>query len=67
MIEINNIAQNCEQLKLTGILQSYQSIATECCKTQASYTEYLSLWHCCKPVIKFSKISKYSNKFIKHH
>jgi DNA replication protein DnaC len=43
MIEINNIAQNCEQLKLTGILQSYQSIATECCKTQASYTEYLSL------------------------
>ena len=43
MIEINNIAQNCEQLKLTGILQSYQSIATECCKTQASYTEYLDL------------------------
>ena len=43
MIEINHIAQSCEQLKLTGILQSYQSIATECCKTQASYTEYLSL------------------------
>jgi DNA replication protein DnaC len=43
MIEINNIAQKCEQLKLQGILQSYQSIATECGKTKASYTEYLDL------------------------
>lgn len=43
MIEINNIAQKCEQLKLQGILQSYQSIATECSKTKASYTEYLDL------------------------
>lgn len=43
MIEINNIAQKCEQLKLQGILQSYQSVANECGKTKASYTEYLDL------------------------
>ena len=38
---INDISNSCEILKLNGILQSYQSIATECSKTQASYTEYL--------------------------
>lgn len=38
---INNIAQSCETLKLNGILQSYQSIADECGKLNASYTEYL--------------------------
>lgn len=38
---INSISQNCEVLKLTGILQSYQSIADECGKLKASYSEYL--------------------------
>jgi DNA replication protein DnaC len=38
---INQIQNNCEALKLTGVLQSYQSIATECGKLNASYTEYL--------------------------
>ncbi len=38
---INNISQNCETLKLTGILHSYQSIADECGKLKASYSEYL--------------------------
>lgn len=38
---INQISQNCETLKLTGILQSYQSIADECSKVKASYSEYL--------------------------
>lgn len=38
---INDIKQNCETLKLTGVLQSYQSLADECCKLNASFTEYL--------------------------
>ena len=38
---INNISQSCEILKLTGVLQSYQSIADECGKLKASYSEYL--------------------------
>lgn len=38
---INNIANNCALLKLNGILQSYQSIADECGKLDASYSEYL--------------------------
>lgn len=38
---INEISQNCEALKLAGILQGYQSIADECGKIKASYTEYL--------------------------
>jgi len=38
---INNIGQSCEILKLSGILQSYQSIADECGKLKASYSEYL--------------------------
>ena len=38
---INNISYSCQLLKLTGILQSYQSIADECGKTNASYSEYL--------------------------
>lgn len=38
---INDISQNCETLKLTGILHSYQSIADECGKIKASYSEYL--------------------------
>lgn len=43
MIDTQTIINNCIRLKLTGILQSYQSIAEECCKTGASYTEYLDL------------------------
>ncbi len=38
---INNISQSCEVLKLNGILHSYQSIADECSKIKASYSEYL--------------------------
>jgi len=38
---INGIASSCEELKLNGILQSYQSIADECGKIKASYSEYL--------------------------
>ena len=38
---INNINQNCEILKLSGVLQCYQSIADECGKINASYSEYL--------------------------
>jgi DNA replication protein DnaC len=38
---INTIARSCEELKLTGVLQSYQSIADECAKLKASYSEYL--------------------------
>ena len=38
---INNISNACEELKLTGVLQSYQSIADECGKIGASYSEYL--------------------------
>jgi len=41
MRTINNISQNCEALKLSGILQSYQAIADECYKVKASYSEYL--------------------------
>lgn len=40
---MNTISQNCETLKLTGILQCYQSIADECGKTKASYSEYLDM------------------------
>ncbi len=38
---INDISSNCALLKLNGILQSYQSIADECSKIGASYSEYL--------------------------
>lgn len=38
---INDIQNSCEILKLVGVLQSYQSIADECGKLNASYSEYL--------------------------
>lgn len=38
---MNSISQSCETLKLNGILQSYQTIADECGKIKASYSEYL--------------------------
>lgn len=38
---INEISNSCEELKLTGVLHSYQSIADECGKLNASYSEYL--------------------------
>lgn len=38
---INEIHNSCELLKLNGVLQSYQSIAEECGKINASYSEYL--------------------------
>lgn len=38
---INDIQNSCEILKLLGVLQSYQSIADECGKLNASYSEYL--------------------------
>lgn len=38
---INSIGQSCETLKLSGVLQCYQSIADECSKIKASYSEYL--------------------------
>jgi DNA replication protein DnaC len=38
---INDIQQSCEDLKLYGVLRSYQSIADECGKLNASYSEYL--------------------------
>jgi len=38
---INVIQKSCQLLKLSGVLQSYQSIADECGKTGASYSEYL--------------------------
>lgn len=41
MISMSNINQSCELLKLSGIQQSYQSIANESGKLNASYTEYL--------------------------
>lgn len=38
---INDISNSCEVLKLNGVLHSYQSIADECGKIKASYSEYL--------------------------
>jgi len=38
---INEIQHSCELLKLNGVLHSYQSIADECGKLNASYSEYL--------------------------
>jgi DNA replication protein DnaC len=38
---INNISQACIELNMPGILESYQSIADECGKLKASYSEYL--------------------------
>lgn len=38
---INDINSSCEFLKLNGILHCYQSIADECGKINASYSEYL--------------------------
>ena len=38
---INDIQQSCELLKLNGVLHSYQSIAEESGKLNASYSEYL--------------------------
>lgn len=38
---INGISQSCEELKLAGVQQCYQSIADECGKINASYSEYL--------------------------
>ena len=40
-ISNTNISENCNTLKLGGILQCYQSIADECGKLNASYSEYL--------------------------
>ena len=39
---LNKIALACEELKISGVLQSYQSIADECAKESLSYTEYLA-------------------------
>lgn len=38
---INTISRSCEELKLSGVQQCYQSIADECGKIGASYSEYL--------------------------
>lgn len=38
---INDISNSCSALKLGGILSCYQSIADECGKLNASYSEYL--------------------------
>jgi DNA replication protein DnaC len=38
---INDISNSCNTLKLTAVMGSYQSIADECGKINASYTEYL--------------------------
>jgi DNA replication protein DnaC len=38
---INDIQNSCEDLRLYGILQSYQSIADECGRINAGYSEYL--------------------------
>ena len=38
---INNINSDCDTLKLTGVLRCYQSLADECGKLNASYSEYL--------------------------
>lgn len=38
---INEIQHSCEILKLQGVLQRYQSIADECGKLNAGYSEYL--------------------------
>jgi DNA replication protein DnaC len=38
---INDISNSCESLKLSGVLHCYQSIADECGKISASYSEYL--------------------------
>lgn len=38
---INDITSSCETLKLNGILHCYQSIADECSKINANYSEYL--------------------------
>lgn len=41
MSGINNISSSCDVLKLNGVLQCYQSLADECGKLNASYSEYL--------------------------
>jgi DNA replication protein DnaC len=41
MSGINSISSSCDTLKLSGILQCYQSLADECGKLNASYSEYL--------------------------
>lgn len=38
---INEIQNSCEVLKLHGVLQCYQSVADECGKLNAGYSEYL--------------------------
>ncbi len=39
---INEMIRRCEQLKLNGVLQSYQSIADQAAKDSLSYMEYLA-------------------------
>ncbi len=41
MQSINDISSSCDALKLNGVLQCYQSLADECGKLNASYSEYL--------------------------
>lgn len=38
---INDLSNSCQTLKLNSVLQSYQVIADECGKINASYSEYL--------------------------
>lgn len=38
---MNDVSQVCEELNLLGIIRCYQSIADECGKLNASYSEYL--------------------------
>ena len=38
---INDISNSCHTLKLSAVLNSYQSLADECGKINASYSEYL--------------------------
>lgn len=42
MNEVNDISMACNELKLSGVLQCYQSIADECGKLNTSYSEYLN-------------------------
>ncbi len=38
---INKMTEMCNTLKLSGVLRSYQTIADECAKHEASYADYL--------------------------
>lgn len=39
---LSKVSHACEALKLSGVLQSYQSIADNCAKDELSHTEYLA-------------------------